>query len=70
MTGNVDEWVLNERGTIQGPEFQSGLKGGYWSPVRNRCRPTTTDHNHWHHGYRLSLLQSVGTVRELADYRR
>jgi len=55
MTGNVDEWVLNERGTVQGPEFQSGLKGGYWGPVRNRCRPTTTDHNHSHHGYQIGF---------------
>jgi formylglycine-generating enzyme required for sulfatase activity len=55
MTGNVDEWVVNEHGTLQGPEFQSGLKGGYWGPVRNRCRPTTTDHNHWHHGYQIGF---------------
>ena len=55
MTGNVDEWVLNEHGSPQGPEFQSGLKGGYWGPVRNRCRPMTTDHNHWHHGYQIGF---------------
>lgn len=41
MTGNVDEWVVNETG--QG--FRSGLKGGYWGPVRDRCRPMTTAHN-------------------------
>ncbi len=40
MTGNVDEWVVNETG--QG--FRSGLKGGYWGPVRDRCRPMTTAH--------------------------
>lgn len=55
MTGNVDEWVVNEHGSAQGPEFLSGLKGGYWGPVRNRCRPTTTDHNHWHHGYQIGF---------------
>jgi len=55
MTGNVDEWVLNESGSEQGPEYQSGLKGGYWGPVRNRCRPTTTDHNRWHHGYQIGF---------------
>ena len=55
MTGNVDEWVINEHGSLQGPEFQSGLKGGYWGPVRNRCRPMTTDHNHWHHGYQIGF---------------
>jgi formylglycine-generating enzyme required for sulfatase activity len=55
MTGNVDEWVFNEHGSVQGPEYQSGLKGGYWGPVRNRCRPMTTDHNHWHHGYQIGF---------------
>lgn len=41
MTGNVDEWVVNESGR----PYQSGLKGGYWGPVRTRCRPMTTAHN-------------------------
>jgi hypothetical protein len=40
MTGNVDEWVVNESGV----PYKSGLKGGYWGPVRNRCRPMTTAH--------------------------
>jgi hypothetical protein len=41
MTGNVDEWVVNESGM----PYKSGLKGGYWGPVRDRCRPMTTAHN-------------------------
>src|SRR4029077_13301733 len=41
MTGNVDEWVVNESGR----PFKSGLKGGSWGPVRDRCRPMTTSHN-------------------------
>ncbi len=40
MTGNVDEWVVNE----SGKPFKAGLKGGYWGPVRARCRPMTTGH--------------------------
>ncbi len=40
MTGNVDEWVVNESGV----PYKSGLKGGYWGPVRDRCRPETTVH--------------------------
>jgi sulfatase modifying factor 1 len=40
MTGNVDEWVVNE----SGKPYKSGLKGGYWGPVRARCRPMTTTH--------------------------
>ncbi len=41
MTGNVDEWVVNEGAK----PYKSGLKGGYWGPVRTRCRPMTTAHN-------------------------
>ncbi len=41
MTGNVDEWVVNE----SGHPYKSALKGGYWGPVRDRCRPSTTAHN-------------------------
>jgi hypothetical protein len=41
MTGNVDEWVANE----SAKPYKSGLKGGYWGPVRDRCRPMTTAHN-------------------------
>jgi formylglycine-generating enzyme required for sulfatase activity len=40
MTGNVDEWVVNE----SGKPFKSASKGGYWGPVRARCRATTTAH--------------------------
>jgi formylglycine-generating enzyme required for sulfatase activity len=40
MAGNVDEWVINERSK----PHRSGLKGGYWGPVRDRCRPMTTEH--------------------------
>lgn len=50
MTGNVDEWVLNEDHFDQ-PETEdrkpppiSGLKGGYWGPIRAACRPITTAH--------------------------
>ena len=31
------------------------LKGGYWGPVRNRCRPMTVDHNEWHSGYQIGF---------------
>ena len=41
MTGNVDEWTQSVRST----GFASVLKGGYWGPVRARCRPATRAHN-------------------------
>jgi formylglycine-generating enzyme required for sulfatase activity len=55
MTGNVDEWVLYEKGSSNHPPYKSGLKGGYWGPVRNRCRPITATHNPWHTGYQIGL---------------
>lgn len=51
MTGNVDEWVVNERGK----PFQSGSKGGYWGPVRARCRPMTTVHDEHFAFYQLGF---------------
>lgn len=44
MTGNVDEWVNNTTGLKDKDPYISGLKGGYWSKVRARCRPMTTAH--------------------------
>lgn len=41
LTGNVDEWVVNERGR----PHQSALKGGNWGEYRNACRPTTRGHD-------------------------
>jgi len=55
MTGNVDEWVVNEQGSPVDRPYESGLKGGYWGPVRNRCRPMTVDHNAWHAGYQIGF---------------
>jgi hypothetical protein len=40
MTGNVDEWVVNE----SAKPYKSALKGGYWGPVKTRCRPSTIAH--------------------------
>lgn len=42
LTGNVDEWTKTTR-TSGG--YASVLKGGYWGPVRARCRPATRAHN-------------------------
>jgi len=39
MTGNIDEWAKSSQ-----PGRASVLKGGYWGPVRTRCRPTTRAH--------------------------
>lgn len=44
MTGNVDEWTR----TVREGERPSILKGGYWGPVRTRCRPSTRSHDENH----------------------
>jgi formylglycine-generating enzyme required for sulfatase activity len=41
MTGNVDEWTVS---VVPG-ERPSILKGGYWGPVRGRCRASTRAHD-------------------------
>lgn len=41
LTGNVDEWTK----TARTGGYASVLKGGYWGPVRARCRPSTRAHN-------------------------
>jgi hypothetical protein len=46
MIGNVDEWT---RSSVNGR--RSILKGGYWGPVRTRCRPTTRAHGEAHAFY-------------------
>ena len=40
LTGNVDEWVVNE----SGHPYSSSLKGGNWGEYRNACRPATRGH--------------------------
>ena len=61
MTGNVDEWVTNEKHFGPPPAdgsdkpFISALKGGYWGPVRNRCRATTTAHDEWFRYYEVGF---------------
>lgn len=49
MTGNIDEWTSSVRG--ERDRHQSILKGGYWGPVRTRCRPATRSHDENHAFY-------------------
>jgi formylglycine-generating enzyme required for sulfatase activity len=48
LNGNANEWV-----ELPGkqPPNRSGLKGGWWGPVRCRCRPTVTFHKEFDYGY-------------------
>jgi formylglycine-generating enzyme len=52
LNGNVNEWViLPERGFAK----RAGLKGGWWGPVRDRCRPITTFHGESDFGYEVGF---------------
>lgn len=53
MVGNVDEWVVNV--SQDGQPHKSGLKGGYWGPVRTRCRPMTTAHEETFRYYQIGF---------------
>ena len=53
MVGNVDEWVVNV--SQFGKPYLSGLKGGYWGPVRTRCRPMTTAHDETFRYYQIGF---------------
>lgn len=55
MTGNVDEWVFNEKGKVDDKPYKSTLKGGYWGPIRARCRPMTSTHNEWFSFYQVGF---------------
>jgi formylglycine-generating enzyme len=55
MTGNVDEWVENLAGKATDKPYRSTLKGGYWGPIRARCRPITSTHNEWFSFYQVGF---------------
>ena len=63
MTGNVDEWTVStsKRG------HRSILKGGYWSVVRNRCRPSTRVHNEDHRMYQTGFRCCQDIRQSLPD---
>lgn len=49
LNGNINEWVVRA-GKHDYPN-RSGLKGGWWGPVRGRCRPTVGFHKEDDYGY-------------------
>jgi formylglycine-generating enzyme len=59
LTGNLDEFTFDSSGFLDGghdkeAHYKSALKGGYWAPIRARCRPKTVSHNEYHHWYNSS----------------
>lgn len=54
MVGNLDEPVLREAAR-DNPPFRNALKGGWWMPARNRCRPATTAHDDHYTGIQVGV---------------
>jgi len=64
MNGNVDEWVATKHPfTPKGTKVQlwSGLKGGWWGGLRNRCRPMTVGHGLGYHDVQIGYRCCKGT---------
>lgn len=61
LNGNVNEWVM--RPEQKAPE-RSGLKGGWWGPVRNRCRPTVGFHKENDYGYEAGFRCCSDALRD------
>jgi formylglycine-generating enzyme required for sulfatase activity len=53
MVGNLDEPVVKEPPGLV--PFSNALKGGWWMPARNRCRPATTAHNDYFTGIQIGI---------------
>jgi formylglycine-generating enzyme len=52
LNGNINEWVV--RPGQKSPD-RSGLKGGWWGPMRGRCRPTVGFHKEEDFGYEVGF---------------
>jgi formylglycine-generating enzyme required for sulfatase activity len=52
LQGNVNEWVSQP---WKNPPHRAAIKGGWWGPVRNRCRAITLAHDETYMGYEVGF---------------
>ncbi len=57
MVGNVDEWVVLDEPYVssRGEKMMSGLKGGWWGPMRDGCRPVAMGHDTYFHELQIGF---------------
>jgi hypothetical protein len=65
MSGNVDEWT-DDQADNPGTAHVSTLNGGYWGPVRDTCRLTTTSHGPTFQFYQVGF-RCCGDTRDGLD---
>ncbi|WP_437585308.1 SUMF1/EgtB/PvdO family nonheme iron enzyme [Sorangium sp. So ce1000] len=64
LNGNVNEWVVR---TDQKAPYRSGLKGGWWGPIRSACRPMTTFHKEDDYGYEVGFRCCADVEQRAAE---
>jgi len=62
MVGNLDEPVVRDH-AVKDSRFRSALKGGWWMPARNRCRPATTAHDNFFKELQIGVRCCSNIVR-------
>lgn len=62
MVGNLDEPVLRDSAPPDS-RFRVALKGGWWMPARNRCRPATVGHDIYYRGFQVGIRCCADAAR-------
>jgi len=62
MVGNLDEPVVRDH-AVKDSRFRGALKGGWWMPARNRCRPATTAHDNFFKELQIGIRCCSNIIR-------
>jgi formylglycine-generating enzyme required for sulfatase activity len=67
LEGNANEWVSQP---WKAPKDRAAIKGGWWGPVRNRCRAITLSHGGSYMGYEVGFRCCKDATRPKTARRR
>jgi hypothetical protein len=69
LNGNANEWVMLR---YKKAPHRAALKGGWWGPVRARCRPIVTSHDETYIGYEVGFrcCKGLGATARRSGARR